>query len=432
MHKFYIFTLVDKFGIFIPQAVISAIALGTCIYMSNMIKQLDEVEEKDWHVSIDVLLPQEDDQEIDGKSNASSNYDTVFNGIVDKIDGIPALFSNLPVVSNISMPTSETFQKLNKDNFFEIFNRIYGFFKTVGSLVTVLVLMAVYGTVDFVNKYFTHNFEGVGILLYTLVAIVLRNSQYSQEVQDWTTEHQPKALANRMFHFYSDKTTITMPVLNQKHFAIIVLVLCNKLNRHDRDIKVASEGKSKIVAWLRQNACSVFFDVMRCLFRDILITVVLDGASAYTTDSHALLSSLANDIMFIAAVSIFVNQFINVSLWKNHLGPVWCIIMIEYFTQLGASLLVVLNKADGEIVMWAGLLLIEILAPLASMLAEEKIIRGSVNTREFFKNHRDYLIAPVCAIATAYGLKQYYQTFAVSDSLGADRSYLIRLKQLNL
>jgi len=93
MHKFYIFALVDKFGIFIPQAVISAIALGTCIYMRNMIKQLDEVEDKDWHVSDDVLILQEDDQDIDGKSNASSNYDTVFNGIVDKIDRIPALFN---------------------------------------------------------------------------------------------------------------------------------------------------------------------------------------------------------------------------------------------------------------------------------------------------------------------------------------------------
>ena len=72
---------------------ISAIALGTCIYMRNMIKQLDEVEDKDWHVSDDVLILQEDDQEIDGKSNASSNYDTVFNGIVDKIDRIPALFN---------------------------------------------------------------------------------------------------------------------------------------------------------------------------------------------------------------------------------------------------------------------------------------------------------------------------------------------------
>jgi len=292
--------------------------------------------------------------------------------------------------------------------------------------------MAVYGTVDFANKYFTHNLEGVAILIYTIVAIILRNSQYSQEVQDWTTEHQPKALANRMFHFYSDKTDITIPVLNQKHFAFIVLILCNKLNRYDRDIRVNSEGKSKIVAWFRQNVCNVFFDVMRCTFRDILMTLVLEGFSAYTTDSYSLLFSLASDIKFIAAVSIFVNYFINVSLWKNHLGSVWCIIMIEYFTQLGASLLVVLNKADGEVVIWACLLLIEIFAPLASMLAEEKIIRGSISITEFFKNNRDHLIAPACAIATAYGLKQYYQTLAVSDSLGADRSYLIRLKQLNL
>lgn len=121
-------------------------------------------------------------------------------------------------------------------------------------------------------------------------------------------------------------------VLNQKHFAIIVLILYNKLNRHNRDIKVNTEGKSKIVAMIKQNVCCVFFDVMRCLFRDILMTLVLEGYSGNTADSSALLFNLANDIKFIAAVSIFVNTFINVSLWKNHLGSVWCIIMIEYFT----------------------------------------------------------------------------------------------------
>jgi len=56
IHKFYIFTLVDKFGIYIPQAVIGAFALATCIYMSSTIKALDDVEEKDWHVSDDILF----------------------------------------------------------------------------------------------------------------------------------------------------------------------------------------------------------------------------------------------------------------------------------------------------------------------------------------------------------------------------------------
>jgi len=70
-----------------------------------------------------------------------------------------------------------------------------------------------------------------------------------------------------------------MMILNQKHFAIIVLILCNKLNRHNRDIKVYTEGKSKIVAMIKQNVSCVFFDVMRCLFRDILMTLVLEGYS---------------------------------------------------------------------------------------------------------------------------------------------------------
>jgi len=50
------------------------------------------------------------------------------------------------------------------------------------------------------------------------------------------------------------------------------------------------------------------------------------------------------------------------------------------------------------------------------MFAEEHIILGSFDILEFFKNNKDFLIAPVFAIHAAYGLKKYYQTMAVSAS----------------
>ena len=76
----------------------------------------------------------------------------------------------------------------------------------------------------------------------------------------------------------------------------------------------------------------------------------------------------------------------------------------------------VLNKADGDIYMQVCLLLIEIFAPLTSMFAEEHIVLGSFDILEFFKNNKDFFIAPVFAIHAAYGLKKYYQTMAVSAS----------------
>jgi len=59
VHKFYIFALVEQFGIFIPQAAISIIALVACLLMQDSIRQLDDVPSKEWHVSDEVLLPKD-------------------------------------------------------------------------------------------------------------------------------------------------------------------------------------------------------------------------------------------------------------------------------------------------------------------------------------------------------------------------------------
>ena len=47
-HKFYIFQLVDNFGIFGPQVVIGGISIAACIYLKEQFCALDDVDRKEW------------------------------------------------------------------------------------------------------------------------------------------------------------------------------------------------------------------------------------------------------------------------------------------------------------------------------------------------------------------------------------------------
>lgn len=80
MHKFYIWRLVDHFGIFYPQAVITIIGFAVSWKMSTRVRTMDFADMKEWHVSdhvIGVAKPakyksspkkgEEDIDEIEGK-----------------------------------------------------------------------------------------------------------------------------------------------------------------------------------------------------------------------------------------------------------------------------------------------------------------------------------------------------------------------------
>ena len=51
VHKFYIFELVDRFGIFVPQAMMSAVSIIACLAMQSKIEQMDDIPISKWHVS---------------------------------------------------------------------------------------------------------------------------------------------------------------------------------------------------------------------------------------------------------------------------------------------------------------------------------------------------------------------------------------------
>ena len=51
MHKFYIFELVDRFGIFLPQAMTAFVSLVACLLMQKEIEKMDDLPVNSWHVS---------------------------------------------------------------------------------------------------------------------------------------------------------------------------------------------------------------------------------------------------------------------------------------------------------------------------------------------------------------------------------------------
>lgn len=55
-HKFYIFAIVDRFGIFVPQILISVVAFGTVISYKERIFMLDDVPREKWQVSDEIIL----------------------------------------------------------------------------------------------------------------------------------------------------------------------------------------------------------------------------------------------------------------------------------------------------------------------------------------------------------------------------------------
>ena len=56
VHKFYIFELVDRLGIFIPQGITTALSLICLFMMQSKIREMDDLPVESWHVTDEVIL----------------------------------------------------------------------------------------------------------------------------------------------------------------------------------------------------------------------------------------------------------------------------------------------------------------------------------------------------------------------------------------
>lgn len=55
MHKFYIFHIVDMFGIFLPQAILSSLAILMLVFFGSSFRSLNDLPISSWHLSDEVI-----------------------------------------------------------------------------------------------------------------------------------------------------------------------------------------------------------------------------------------------------------------------------------------------------------------------------------------------------------------------------------------
>lgn len=81
--------------------------------------------------------------------------------------------------------------------------------------------------------------------VYCFIGILLRNYIFCQEVHEWSTRHNPlfsgsRDMPTKMSTDQDGQVTMSpfsiLPKLTSGRFAIIVLVILNKLNRHERNL----------------------------------------------------------------------------------------------------------------------------------------------------------------------------------------------------
>ena len=81
LHKFYVFTVVDYFGIYIPQVVLTIASIGFFVYLKDKIIAMDDIDIKEWHVSGEVLgiVPEAkvSDQDVDENKNKEKSEATL-------------------------------------------------------------------------------------------------------------------------------------------------------------------------------------------------------------------------------------------------------------------------------------------------------------------------------------------------------------------
>ena len=70
VHRFHIFWVVETFGIFVPQLILSLIGLATMVYFKDSYLALNNLQKSDWQVSSKFFKdnPSKIDKEVEVKN----------------------------------------------------------------------------------------------------------------------------------------------------------------------------------------------------------------------------------------------------------------------------------------------------------------------------------------------------------------------------
>lgn len=79
------------------------------------------------------------------------------------------------------------------------------------------------------------------------------------------------------------------------------------------------------------------YDVMRCLMKDFTLRLILKG-------SDIALALFKKDLKFAVVASLLINLLVKSPKWFRRQGVILSIMVIEFQTQLAASLLLILKE----------------------------------------------------------------------------------------
>ena len=193
--------------------------------------------------------------------------------------------------------------------------------------IQVMIFVSFTSVLDVFQKYVLTK-DALIVILYSWVGVILRNWYYTQEVFDWSSGHSPLIDAKRASLLTTSNdgqvSLLSMvPIFKSAHFAMIVLIIFNKMNRHDNEL-VQDQGKPTMLKRILKLKY-VFFDIQRCLLKDIILHFLVQGDN---TNQSA--SRLLNDVKFVAIASVFVNHVVKAPNWYKRQGILWSIMIIEH------------------------------------------------------------------------------------------------------
>lgn len=67
VHKFYLFHLVDYFGIFYPQMVLTPLALIGAYFLKDKVLENDKLSRKDWYLPDELIYGKKQDEDVEKK-----------------------------------------------------------------------------------------------------------------------------------------------------------------------------------------------------------------------------------------------------------------------------------------------------------------------------------------------------------------------------
>lgn len=172
------------------------------------------------------------------------------------------------------------------------------------------------GLVDGATKYVLTP-DAIIVVLYSWIGIILRNAYYSQEAHDWSTNGHPLNL----FRSQDQGVPISSGVIdgdevspisllaffNSRHFSMIVLILLNKLNRHEKGL--VTDIKNDQSLWKNLNKLQqVFYDILRCLLKDLALRLILKG-------TDIAFAVFKRDLPFVIIASLLINHLVKAPKW---------------------------------------------------------------------------------------------------------------------